>query len=264
VQVLDEHQDGGPGVFGAGADVVEFPADPEGELAGRVGPVGADAVVGVGGAVAGLGFRAGGVGGGGRGPVRQGAVRAAGVVDDGERVEQGLQISQGGGLDGLGAEPVLHGLLESLHLALGLGVVRFPVLLDDPQAAQLGLQSVAAAPAAREPGSEDQTVIGQSRGRGAVGGGRGAERGQDGRAGDPDVGGERESIAGVVIEPVRDLGVRPVRERVVGEVGLPALVGLLGGEANAGDFGRLAASGVTRPWRAMVRLTVAAETPIRW
>jgi hypothetical protein len=47
VQVLDEHQDLGPGVFGAGAGVVEFPADAQGELAGRVGPVGPVAVVGV-------------------------------------------------------------------------------------------------------------------------------------------------------------------------------------------------------------------------
>jgi hypothetical protein len=76
--------------------------------------------------------------------VRQGAVRAAGVADDGERAGQGLQVSQGGGLDGLGAEPVLHGLLESLHLALGLGVVRLAVLLGDAEAAQLGLQGVAA------------------------------------------------------------------------------------------------------------------------
>jgi hypothetical protein len=164
----------------------------------------------------------------------------------------------------LGAEPVLHGLLEPFDFPLGLGVVRFPVLLGDAEAAQFGFQGVAAAPAAREPGSEDQPVIGQSRGRGAVGGGRGAERGQDGRAGDPDVGGERESVAGVVIEPGQDLGVLPAGERVVGEVGLPALVGLLGGEANAGDLGRFAASGVTRPWRARVRLTVAAETRIRW
>jgi len=53
VQVLDEHEDRGAGVFAAGAGVVEAAADPEGELAGRVGAVGADAVVGVGGAVAG-------------------------------------------------------------------------------------------------------------------------------------------------------------------------------------------------------------------
>ena len=47
VQVAGEHQDRGPGVLAAGADVVEFPVEAEGELAGRVGAVGADAVVGV-------------------------------------------------------------------------------------------------------------------------------------------------------------------------------------------------------------------------
>ena len=47
VQVLDEHEDGSPGVFVAGADVVELAVDAQGELAGRVGTVGADAVVGV-------------------------------------------------------------------------------------------------------------------------------------------------------------------------------------------------------------------------
>jgi hypothetical protein len=39
------------------------------------------------------------------------------------------------GWAGLGAEPVLHRLLEPLDLALGLGVVRLAVLLLDPQAA---------------------------------------------------------------------------------------------------------------------------------
>ena len=56
VQIVDEHQDRGAGVLAAGADVVEFPADAQGELAGRVGPVGADAVVGAGGAVTGGGL----------------------------------------------------------------------------------------------------------------------------------------------------------------------------------------------------------------
>jgi hypothetical protein len=53
VQVVNEHEDGRAGVLVAGADVVEFPVDAQGELAGWVGAVGADAVVGVGGAVAG-------------------------------------------------------------------------------------------------------------------------------------------------------------------------------------------------------------------
>jgi hypothetical protein len=37
-----------------------------------------------------------------------------GVVDAGEGVEQGLELGEGGGLSGLGAEPILHGLLEAL------------------------------------------------------------------------------------------------------------------------------------------------------
>jgi hypothetical protein len=61
VQVLDEHQDAGP----AGADVVEPAADAQGELAVSVDAVGADPVVGIGGAVAGSGLGPGGVGGGG-------------------------------------------------------------------------------------------------------------------------------------------------------------------------------------------------------
>ena len=48
----------------AGADVVEASLVAEGDESGVVDAVGADAVVGVGGAVAGDGLRAGGVGGG--------------------------------------------------------------------------------------------------------------------------------------------------------------------------------------------------------
>ena len=94
--------------------------------------------MGVGGAVTGGGLGPGLVGGGGGGPVRQGAVRPAAVVDGGEGVEQGLELGEGGGLGGLGAEPVLEGLLEPLDFALGLRVVRLAVLLRDAQAAQLG------------------------------------------------------------------------------------------------------------------------------
>ena len=110
-------------------------------------------------AVAGLGFRAGGVGGSGRGAVRQGAVRQAGVVDDGEGVEEGFGARAGCGLVGLGAEPVLHGLLEPFHFPLGLGVVRLAVLLFHAEAAQLGFQGVAAAPPAGEAGGEHQAVV---------------------------------------------------------------------------------------------------------
>jgi hypothetical protein len=63
VQVLDQEQDAGPGVGAADADVVEFAVVAEGDEPGVVDAVGADAVVGVGGAVAGDGLRPGGVGG---------------------------------------------------------------------------------------------------------------------------------------------------------------------------------------------------------
>ena len=105
----------------ADADVVEPAAEAQGELAVGVDAVGADAVVGVCGPVAGDGFGAGGVGGDGGGPVGQRPVRPLVVVDAGEEIEQVLQASEGSGLGGLGAEPFLQGLLEPLDLALGLG-----------------------------------------------------------------------------------------------------------------------------------------------
>jgi hypothetical protein len=47
----------------------------------------------------------------------------------------------------------------------------------------------------------------------------------DDGAGDRGVGGDRQGVAGVVVEEGEDLGVGAVGEWVVGEVGLPALVG---------------------------------------
>jgi hypothetical protein len=56
----------------------------------------------------------------------------------------------------------------------------------------------------------------------------GAERSDDDGPGDAVVGGDGQSEAGVVIDPARDLGAGPAGEGPVGEVGLPALVGLVG------------------------------------
>jgi hypothetical protein len=67
--VLDEQEDVGSGVGPADAEVVERAAVAEGDAAGLVDDVAADAVVGVGGAVAGGGFGARLVGGCGGGPV---------------------------------------------------------------------------------------------------------------------------------------------------------------------------------------------------
>ena len=90
------------------------------------------------------------------------------VVDGGEGVQHLLQLAEGGWLARLGAEPVLHGLLEALDLALGLGVAGLAVLLGDAQAAQLVLEGVAAALAARQAGREDHAVVSQGGGRDAV------------------------------------------------------------------------------------------------
>jgi hypothetical protein len=103
-------------------------------------------------------------------------VRPLLVGDGGELVEQGLQLGEGGGLDGLGGEPLGEGLLEALHLAAGGGVVRAGVLLRHAKVAQLGLQGVAAAGAAGQAGGEHHGVVGQGGGWDAVGGDRGAER----------------------------------------------------------------------------------------
>jgi hypothetical protein len=73
------------------------------------------------------------------------------------------------------------------------------------------------------------------------------EGGQHDRAGNADVGGERQDVAGVVVEPREDLAVVAGRQRVVGEVGLPGLVGLVGFEADVGRAGPLLGLGDDEP-----------------
>ena len=58
-------------------------------------------------------------------------------------------------------------------------------------------------------------------------------------AGDPQVGGDRQGVTGVIVEPGEDLDVDAGGQPVVGEVGLPHLVGLLGLEADVGRTGPL-------------------------
>ncbi|MEQ7011214.1 hypothetical protein ABN028_34095 [Actinopolymorpha sp. B17G11] len=70
VEVLGEYEDAGSGVGSADADGVERSLVAQGDLAGFVDAVVAEAVVGVGVAAAGGGFGAGGVGGGRGCPVR--------------------------------------------------------------------------------------------------------------------------------------------------------------------------------------------------
>ena len=86
----------------------------------------------------------------------------------------------------------------------------------------------------------------------------------DDGAGDAAVGGDRERVAGVVVEPAQDLDVGAVGEPPVGEVGLPAFVGLVGGEADVGRLGRFCGAG--RPGRRACRwrLIVAARRVRPW
>ena len=166
------------------------------------------------------------------------------VVEQDEGAEHDLQLVVGGRLLGLGAQPLLHRLLEALDLAAGGGVVGAGVLLVDVEAAELGLQTVAAALAAGEAGGEDHAVVGQRRGGEAVFDDRLSEAGDDQGAGDGGVGGDAQGVAGTVVEPGQDLDVGTwptvgTGQPVVGEVGLPALVGEVCLEAGVGGLGAL-------------------------
>jgi hypothetical protein len=86
---------------------------------------------------------------------------------------------------------------------------------------------------------EDRAVVGQDAGRIAVQGGDGAVGAVDGRGGEHRSGEAAETEAGVVVDPVEDLGVGAVGEEPVGDVGLPALVGLSGLESDAAALGSL-------------------------
>jgi hypothetical protein len=74
-----------------------------------------------------------------------------------------------------------------------------------------------------------------------------AERDQHGVAAHPTPGGHLQGVAGVVVEEGQDLGVGAVGQRVVGEVGLPALVGQLRGEPDVGGLGALLRLGDDEP-----------------
>ena len=62
------------------------------------------------------------------------------------------------------------------------------------------------------------------------------EGGDDDRSGDASVGGDRQGVAGMDVEPGEDFDVLAVGEAVVGEVDLPGLIRLLGGEADVGGL----------------------------
>src|SRR5512132_1908534 len=139
--------------------------------------------------------------------MRRLVAHSAVVVLGDERSKQGLQFGQGLGLDGLGGEPFLEGLLEAFDLAAGGGVVGAGVLLGHAQAVQFGLQGVAAALAAGQAGGEHHAVVGQGGGGRAVAGGGGAGGRAEERGGGPDGGGDRQGGAGDVVGAGQGLGV---------------------------------------------------------
>jgi hypothetical protein len=226
------------GVVSADADVVEASVGAEGDDAGFVDGVAVDAVVGVVLAVGGgAGFGVGGVDRGGGGVVRERAVGAVVDVGGREGVELGLEGFEGAGVGGLGVEPVLEGLLEAFDLAAGGGVVGSCVLLCDVEAAEFVFEGAASAYAAGEAGGADHAVVGEGGGWGAVGGDGVAEAGEDDFGGDVVVAGDGEGVAGAVVEPGEDLGFGAGGEAVVGDVGLPGLVGHGGLEADVRGAG---------------------------
>ena len=207
-----------------------------------------------------VGFGAGGVGGSWGGVVGQRAVWAVLVVGLDEGVELGLELGDRGG-PGLAGEPFLKGLVEALDFAAGGRVIRGGVDLGDAQAAQFVSNPL------RPPLPPESRVVKTMPLSVSVEAGipwvstalRNSS--SDDGAGDAAVGGDRERVAGVVIEPAEDLHMGAVGQPPVGEVGLPALIGLLGGEPDVGGFGPLLRGGGDQTGRAQVPMDGAAPKP---
>jgi hypothetical protein len=128
--------------------------------------------------------------------------------------------------------------LEPLGLAAGGRVVWPGVLLHDVAAAEFGFEGVLAAlsAVAGESDGVDHAVVGECGCGVSVQVSDLGEGDQHDPSGDPGMCGHVQGYPGVVVEPGDDLdvGAGPavgVGEPVVGEVGLPGLVGLLGLEA---------------------------------
>jgi hypothetical protein len=122
LEVVDELEELRSGVFGPDADVVDAAVEAQGKLAVEVDSVRQHAVVPVAAAVgARAGLRAGLVGRGRGGSVRQGAVRPMVVVGLDEGLDECVQVLERGRLGGLSGEPLLQGLLEALDLPAGGG-----------------------------------------------------------------------------------------------------------------------------------------------
>ena len=242
--VVGEREDAFAGVCGADAEVVHPAGAAEGHLAFGVEPVVAQPVMTGRVAVARRGGFRGGAVGLARCSAVQSAVGAPLVVVLAELVELALELERLSGWWS-GSEPALQGLVKALGLALGLGVAGGPVLLPDTEQRQDVFERVATA---GEPAGVDAAVIGQRARRRPVLLDQAEEHGHDVIAGHGLMDGAGEQVAGVVIEPVQDLHVGPVREAPVDEVRLPHLVRLRHLKPRVGATGDVcAAAGLIRP-----------------
>lgn len=88
-------------------------------------------------------------------------------------------------------------------------------------------------------GGEDRPVIGEDSLLPAVAGEGGGEVGDDGAGGEDLPGGGADQQPGVVVDDIEDLGVGVAGQWPVGDVGLPAFVGLIGFEPSPGRPGTL-------------------------
>ncbi len=120
--------------------------------------------------------------------------------------------------------------MEAFDLAAGLRVVGPAVGEADPAAGQGEFERDASAAAVGA--GEHRAVVGQHRGRKAVRGSGFVEAGDDvgGLEHAPGVAGHAQP--GVIVDDVQDFDVAAVSELHVGDVELPALVGLLGFKAH--------------------------------
>ena len=159
--------------------------------------------------------------------------------------------------------------MEAFDLALGLRVVGVAVLLGDAQAGEKAFEVVVAM---GESCGVDAIRCRSGWMRAGRGVGGVGEAGDDIGAGDAAVGGAGQQVSGVVVEPVEDLGVGAVGQSPVGEVGLPAFVGLLGGEADVGAaWGVCVAGGRSGhdgagcggSWRSRGPAALAGEVPLQ-
>ena len=92
--------------------------------------------------------------------------------------------------------------------------------------------------------SSTSASVGDNKKEGDTKGDKDGEFVDDDGCGDAHVRGDGDGVAGVVVDPAEDFGVVASCEPPVGEVGLPAFVGLFGGEADVGRFGSFVGAGL--------------------